>query len=130
MGWRFCYLQVLRDFIVVDVCFFDGVNFFFFYIGEIFIFLSCRDSYWVNVEWMIWKYNCFFKLKDYLVFEWGIVFLDYVIEMDMNIEQNGRIILEKFVDDLVFNVESYDFFKVSLNFLCDMCFDFLFIKIL
>lgn len=73
----------MRDFIVVDMCYSDGVNFLFFYIGEIFIFLSCWDNYWVNVERIVWKYNFLFKMKDYFVIEWGIVLLDYVIEMDI-----------------------------------------------
>ena len=127
-GRRPRYLQALRDFTAADACFSDGANPLSFHIGEIFTFLSRRDSYWVNVERTIWKHNRLLKSKDYPAFERGIVPLDYVIEMDMNTEQNGRTTSEKSLDDLASNVESHDSFKVSSNFLCDTCFDFLFIK--
>lgn len=112
-GRRPRYLQALRDFTAADACFSDGANPLSFHIGEIFTFLSRRDSYWVNVERTIWKHNRLLKSKDYPAFERGIVPLDYVIEMDMNTEQNGRTTSEKSVDDLASNVESHDSFKLK-----------------
>lgn len=111
------YLQALRDFTAADACFSDGANPLSFHIGEIFTFLSRRDNYWVNVERTIWKHNLLLKSKDYPAVERGIVPVDYVIEMDINTEQNGRITSAKSADNLVlYDVEKHDSFKVSCDF--------------
>ncbi|KAJ7391906.1 hypothetical protein OS493_016202 [Desmophyllum pertusum] len=58
-------------------------------LGEIFTFLSRRDSYWVNVERTIWKNNPLLKTKDYPATERGIVPFDYVIEMNNSKQNEG-----------------------------------------
>lgn len=82
-------LQALRDFTAADTCYSDGANPLSFHIGEIFTFLSRRDSYWVNVERTIWKNNPLLKTKDYPATERGIVPLDYVIEMNNSKQNEG-----------------------------------------
>ena len=109
------YLQALRDFSAADACFSDGANPLSFHIGEIFTFLSRRDSYWVNVERTIWKNKSLLKTKDYPTIERGIVPVDYVIEMDSTTKQSGRLSAAKSEDCLVSTSEDSqdDFFKVS-----------------
>ncbi|EDO49348.1 predicted protein [Nematostella vectensis] len=86
-----CDLEAIKDFTAAETCYSDGANPLSFHIGEHFRLLGRRDNNWLHVERTLWKNNPLLQIQHFPATETGIVPVDYVIAMDKESEDSGKL---------------------------------------